>query len=60
MPTGPEGQKRPPDTVGCAVTVGRIAIGELEETPAPPRKGRQARGKAQREEIAHEDSARQT
>jgi hypothetical protein len=36
MPRGPQGQKRPGDTVGCAVTVMKIAIGELEETLHEP------------------------
>lgn len=33
MPKGPNGQKRPADTVGAAVMVGRIATGEqIEDT----------------------------
>lgn len=28
MPKGPNGQKRPADVIGCAVTVGKIATGE--------------------------------
>ena len=28
---GPQGQKRPGDVVGCAVTVAKLATGELEE-----------------------------
>ena len=32
MPKGPNGEKRPADVVGCAVTVMRIATGEQEET----------------------------
>ena len=31
MPKGPQGQKRPADTVANAVTVARIATGEIEE-----------------------------
>lgn len=31
MPKGPQGQKRPADSVGCAITVAHIAVGELEE-----------------------------
>ena len=31
MPKGPNGQKRPADTVGGAVMVGKIATGEIEE-----------------------------
>jgi hypothetical protein len=32
MPHGPNGEKRPADVVGCAVTVAKIATGEIEET----------------------------
>ncbi len=32
MATGPQGQKRPGDVVGCAVNVAQIAVGEIEET----------------------------
>ena len=31
MPTGPNGEKRPADVVGCAVTVMRIATGEEQD-----------------------------
>lgn len=31
MPKGPQGQKRPADLIGCAVTVARIATGEIED-----------------------------
>lgn len=31
MSKGPQGQKRPADVVGCAVTVARIATGDVEE-----------------------------
>ena len=31
MPRGPNGEKRPAHTVGCAVTVAKIATGELEQ-----------------------------
>ncbi len=31
MPRGPKGEKRPADAVGAAVTVARIATGEIEE-----------------------------
>lgn len=33
MPKGPQGQKRPADTIGAAIRVARIATGEEEETP---------------------------
>ena len=32
MPKGPKGQKRPADVIGNAVTVMKIAIGEIEES----------------------------
>ena len=44
MPRGPQGQKRPADVVGCAVTVAKIATGEVEETP--PLSGRVRSGVA--------------
>ena len=31
MPKGPQGQKRPADTVGCAVHVAKVATGEIED-----------------------------
>ncbi len=31
MPTGPKGQKRPADAIGLAVTIGKIATGEIED-----------------------------
>jgi hypothetical protein len=45
MPKGPNGEKRPADVVGCAVLIGRIATGEIEERTAPP-SGRKRSGKA--------------
>ena len=35
MPKGPQGQKRPADVVGCAVHVGKIATGEIEDEKQP-------------------------
>ena len=32
MPRGPQGQRRPADTVGCAITVARIATGEIDDS----------------------------
>ena len=31
MPRGPNGERRPADVVRCAVTVAKIATGEIEE-----------------------------
>ena len=33
MPRGPQGQRRPADVLGCAVTVAKIATGEAEDAP---------------------------
>lgn len=58
MPKGPNGQKRPADAIGCAIMVGRIATGEIEETSGEPQgsSGGKARAKAlspsKRSEIA--------
>lgn len=35
MPIGPKGEKRPADVIGAAITVARIATGEIEETTTP-------------------------
>jgi hypothetical protein len=36
MPKGPQGQRRPADAIARAITVAKIATGEIEETPADP------------------------
>ena len=38
MPKGPRGEKRPGDVIGAAIMVAKIATGEVEESPAAPRK----------------------
>ena len=38
MPKGPQGQWRPADPVACAVHVGRLATGEIQETYEAPRR----------------------
>ena len=54
MPRGPNGERRPADTVGCAVTFARIATGKDEETgykqPVKAESG-QAGGKAKAEAL---------
>ena len=36
MPTGPRGERRPADLIGCAVTVARLSVGdETEELRQP-------------------------
>ena len=44
MPKGPQGQKRPADVVGCAVTVAKIATAEIEEEQSDPAKEHMSRG----------------
>ncbi|MCY3880421.1 MAG: hypothetical protein OXF74_14750 [Rhodobacteraceae bacterium] len=44
MPEGPQGQRRPSDVVGCAVTVAKIATGELDDTVGKPRQPNKAEG----------------
>ena len=60
MPKGPNGQKRPADSIGCAVSVARIATGEQEDTAfVTPnrRKSGLAGAKARNETLsAHERS----
>ena len=54
MPKGPKGEKRPADVIGAAIMVGRIATGEIEDTPgkAPNRaKGGKAGGKARADSL---------
>ena len=60
MPTGPQGQKRPRDTVRAAIMVAKLSTGELTEdlhdypTPAQARGHARAKTltKAQRSAIA--------
>ena len=52
MAKGPQGQKRPRDVVGCAVTVMKIATGQIEEQlPDPRRNGGLKGGKARAEVL---------
>lgn len=43
MPKGPQGQKRPADTIGAAIAVAKIATGEIEDNK---KSGRVRSGKA--------------
>jgi hypothetical protein len=36
MRRGPKGEKRPADMVGCAITVVRLPVGEIDETLKEP------------------------
>ncbi len=55
MPRGPNGEKRPRDTVGCAVHVMKIATGEIEEDLPKNREGKVNGGKARVESMTPED-----
>ncbi len=62
MPKGPNGQKRPADVIGAAVLIGRIAIGEVEDTKRDPgteanRKGGLKGGKARAKALSPEKRA---
>ena len=46
MPKGPKGQKRPADSLGCAVMVAQIATGEMADITDTP--GNRAAGAAAR------------
>jgi hypothetical protein len=46
MPRGPQGQKRPADTIGCAVMVAKIATGEIAEEEDQRSAGKIRSGKA--------------
>ena len=55
MPRGPNGEKRPADTVGCAVHVMKIATGEIAEDLPKNRKGKVNGGKARAESMTPEE-----
>lgn len=61
MPKGPQGQKRPADVIGCAITVAKIATGEIEEEEenlsGRIRSGK-AGGKARAEKLTKQQRSR--
>jgi hypothetical protein len=57
MPKGPQGQRRPADSIGCAIMVGRLATGELTEIlkePSGKVRSGQAGAKARAENLSPE------
>jgi hypothetical protein len=46
MPKGPRGESRPADVIGCAVTVARLSVGEINEELREP-SGRERSGHAE-------------
>ena len=56
MPKGPNGEKRPADTVSAAIMVARIATGEEEEKlPSARREGGLVGGPARSESLTPEE-----
>ena len=56
MPKGPQGQKRPADTVSCAVMVGKIATKEIEANlPGKQREGGLKGGPARSNALTAEE-----
>ena len=52
MPRGPNGEKRPADTIGAAVMVAKIATGAIEEEmPSKTRNGGLKGGKARAQAL---------
>ena len=59
MPKGPKGEKRPADVIGAAITVAKIATGEVEDVATEAgkeyaRKGGLKGGKARAEGLSPE------
>ena len=58
MPKGPQKQKRPADTIGCAIVVAKIATGEiteeLQESSGKTRSGK-AGGRARATKLTKEE-----
>lgn len=56
MPRGPKGEKRPADTIGCAVLVARIATGEVEEVVQSPSRTASLSRAVSRKNITNKNS----
>ena len=58
MPRGPQGEKRPADTVAAAIMVAKIATGEIEEifrAPSGKVRSGKAGGKARAAKLSQEE-----
>ena len=55
MPRGPNGERRPANVVGCAVTVAKIATGEIEEDLPTHRDIKVTGGKARADSMTPEE-----
>ena len=58
MPRGPNGERRPGDVVGCAVTVAKIATGELGEELPENRKDKVNGGRARAASMTPEERSK--
>lgn len=61
MPKGPQGQQRPADSIGCAVRVAQIAIGdvvEIEEVKSGRVRSGKAGAKARSENLTSDERSR--
>lgn len=59
MPKGPKGKWRPADPIACAVHVGKIATGEIEETheaPVPKMPPAKRKARSRKDGLARADS----
>jgi hypothetical protein len=55
MPRGPKGEKRPPDVIGAAIMVAKIATGEITEIlkePSGKVRSGQAGSKARAQKVS--------
>ncbi len=59
MPKGPQGQKRPADTIGCASLVAKIATGEEKEYLPSGRRASGIAGSTARAENLTEERRRE-
>ena len=58
MQRGPSGEKRPADLIGCAVTVARLSVGDMEEQLTQPSgrvRGGHAGAKARAASLTREE-----
>ena len=60
MPRGPNGEKRPSDTIEAAIMVAKLSVGDIEEElPSNKRKGGVKGGKARADSQTPEERSEQ-
>jgi hypothetical protein len=52
MPRGPQGERRPADVIGAAITVAKIATGEIKEGPGATEKKKVKKSAAKRKKTS--------